>query len=76
MSAAAGAELASAVRHQSSERGALLMLLTAAAINALKNTGLGFLAGVSHYRPEVDSNEKYQDEPLDMSQALPKPCRP
>ena len=33
------------MRHQAGERGALLMLLTAAAINALKNTGLGFLAG-------------------------------
>ena len=41
----AGAELASAVRHQGGERGVMLMLLTAAAINALKDTGVGFLAG-------------------------------
>lgn len=40
-----GAELASAARHQTGERGVLLMLLTAASITALKNTGLGFIVG-------------------------------
>lgn len=41
----AGLELASSFQAQSGQPGMILMLLTAAAIVALKNTGLGFLAG-------------------------------
>ena len=40
-----GIELASSCQAQAGQRGMTLMLLTAAAIVALKNTGLGFLAG-------------------------------
>lgn len=42
----AGIELASSCQVHMAHPGGMLMLITAAAILALKNTGLGFLAGV------------------------------